>query len=257
MSSIRPVVAVTCLAFEARIAAGPAVSVICSHASQLIAALDLAIKQGVSGIISFGIAGGLAPRLAPGDFVLASGVVSEDGRYPTDAVWTRKLLEAIPEGLHADVAGVDAPVAEPAAKLRLGEQTGTAAVDMESHIAARMAAAHGLPFAACRVIIDPAERRLPPAALVGLRVDGTPDVGAVARSLVQQPGQLPALVRTGLDARIARAALLRGRRLLGAGLGFPNFGELQLNMPGKQVLGWSLPIERDFGRHRPLGADTT
>jgi hypothetical protein len=63
---------------------------------------------------------------------------------------------------------------------------------MESHIAA--AEAHGLPFAACGVIIDPAHRVLPPAALVNLRPDGTPDIAAVLRSVIRQPYQLPALL---------------------------------------------------------------
>jgi len=58
-----------------------------------------------------------------------------------------------------------------------------------------------------------------------LRHDGTADVLAVLRSVMRQPSQLPALTRTALDARIAAAALRRGRRLLGAGLGFPYFSE--------------------------------
>ena len=61
----------------------------------------------------------------------------------------------------------------------------------------------------------------PPAALVGLRDDGTPDVLAVSRSLVRRPSQLPALARIAVDAWIARQALRRGRSLLGAGLGCP------------------------------------
>jgi len=38
------------------------------------------------------------------------------------------------------------------------------------------------------------------------------------------------LARMALDMRIARKALRRGRRLLGAGLGFPYFGELALDV---------------------------
>jgi hypothetical protein len=125
--------------------------------------------------------------------------------------------------VHADIVGTDAPVADPWDKQLLHAQTGAAAVDTESHIAAEVAAAHQLPFVACRAIIDAADRRLPPAALVGLRADGTADVGAVFGSVLQQPSQLPTLVRTALDAWIARAALYRGRRMLGAGLGFPHF----------------------------------
>jgi hypothetical protein len=118
---------------------------------------------------------------------------------------------------------MDFPVAEPSEKRLLHAQTGAAAVDTESHIAARIAAAYQVPFVACRAIIDAVDKRLPPAALIGLRPDGTADVGAVFRSVARQPSQLPALVRTALDARIARAALYRGRRMLGARLGFPHF----------------------------------
>jgi adenosylhomocysteine nucleosidase len=114
-------------------------------------------------------------------------------------------------------------------KRELHERAGTVAVDMESHIAARIAAAHGLPFAACRVIIDPAERTLPPAALVGMRADGKADVLAVLASLLRQPRQLFALLRVVADARAARSALFEGRRNLGADLSFPHLRGLQLN----------------------------
>jgi hypothetical protein len=72
---------------------------------------------------------------------------------------------------------------------------------------------------------------LPPAAVTGLRHDGTPDVLAVFRSVVRQPSQLPALARTALEARTAGAALRRGRRLLGVGLAFPYFREVTLDVP--------------------------
>jgi hypothetical protein len=41
------------------------------------------------------------------------------------------------------------------------------------------------------------------------------------RSVMKSPGELPALFRTALDARAARATLLRGRQLLGPQLGLP------------------------------------
>jgi adenosylhomocysteine nucleosidase len=219
------IVAVTSLALEARIAVGPGVSVICSQGERLAAALESAVERGACGIISFGVAGGLAPGLAAGDLVAATAVITGQRFFPTDQRWTRSLRERLPKAVHADILGMDNLTADPERKQLLYAQTGAAAVDMESHIAATIAAAHQVPFAAFRVIIDPADRPLPPAAMVGLRSDGTADVGAVFRSVLRQPSQLPALVRTALDARIAGAALRRGRRMLGAGLGFPDFGE--------------------------------
>ena len=225
----RPIIAVTCLSFEARVAAGPGISVLCGAAQRYVDKLEAAAKQGGSGIISIGIAGGLAPGLAPGHWVVASGVVNGRERYATDTAWSRRLLEALPNAAFADISGVDAPVVAQSDKRALHESTGTVAVDMESHIAARIAVAHGLPFAACRVIIDPAERTLPPAALVGMRADGKADALAVLASLLRQPWQLFALMRVVADARAARSALFQGRRSLGADLSFPHLRGLQLN----------------------------
>jgi hopanoid-associated phosphorylase len=219
---------VTCLAFEARIAAGEGVEVLHAPGAQLAASLVQVIRRGCCGIMSFGIAGGLRADLAPGNWVVASAVVTERGRLDTDGPWSQALLRALPGAVHAPIAGVDAPVPDPADKERLGRATATVAVDMESHIAAAVAAAHGLPFAACRVIIDPAHRQLPPAALLRLRLDGTPDLKGVLRSVARQPGQLPLLLRVAADARASRAALLRGRLRLGTGLGFPAARAMQL-----------------------------
>ena len=68
-----------------------------------------------------------------------------------------------------------------------------------------------------------------------MRADGGVDLPAVLRSLMAAPWQLPALVRTGLEAEKAFRALLRGHRLLGPGLmgpglGGANIGELPSDM---------------------------
>ena len=92
------------LAFEARIAAGPGVRVICSgDGRNLTAKLTAAIAEartlvnGCPGIISFGVAGGLAPHLKPGTCVVGSAVLSGTDRMPISAEWAQKLLSAIPD----------------------------------------------------------------------------------------------------------------------------------------------------------------
>lgn len=217
---LRSVVAVTGLAFEARIAGG--VTVI-SDGVRTAAALKRVIARGSRGVISFGIAGGLDPELAPGQWVVASAVVSDRGFHQVDRRWSERLLDALPGAKHATIAGVDAPVADPKAKSALRARTGAVVVDMESHLAAGIAASYGVPFTACRVIVDPADRVLPNAALLSLRPDGIPDLARVMRSIAAEPRQLPGMVRLAVDATIARAALRRGRALLGPGLAFPDW----------------------------------
>ena len=226
MSGESGVVAVTCLALEAGIARGPGVSVICNQSSGLRAALSAAIGRGASGIISFGIAGGLAPGLVAGNWVVASGVTSGKGVFATDRTWTQRLLEILPHAVHAHVVGANTVIQSPREKFRLYDETRAAAVDMESHIAAEIAAEHRIPFVACRVILDAAHRILPPAATLGLRLDGTPNLPAVFHSVWQNPAQLPDLVRVARDHHIARRALRSGRKQLGVGLGFPYYNSI-------------------------------
>ena len=203
------------LAFEARIAAGCGLPIICSgDGRNLSPALKRAIAAGCSGLISFGVAGGLDPRLKPGTCVVGSAIITGDVRHETDRHWSQRLVEAMPGAVHGVLAGADGPVCTPADKRALNRETGALAVDTESHVVAHAAASHGLPMVAIRVIADPAHRGLPEVALTAIRADGTTDVRAVLRSLLRRPYQLPALLRTALDARAARATLLRGRCLL-------------------------------------------
>jgi len=102
-------------------------------------------------------------------------------------------------------------------KAALHSETGAAAVDMESHIAAAYAAESGLPFAALRVISDPASRALPPLAMAAIKPNGDIDVRKVLRGLARNPTTLRALVSTGIDFNRALRSL-RGCRgfLLGS-----------------------------------------
>jgi adenosylhomocysteine nucleosidase len=213
------VIAFVGLLFEARIAEGPGVTVLCrGTGGLLVSSLDSALAAGCRNIVSFGVAGGLAPRLRPGDWIIASAIVSGVKTYPTNLPLCRKLLEAVPGAQYAPIVGVDEPIAEPRLKAELYRR-GLAAVDMESHLAAEIAARRGLALASIRVIVDPAHRRIPPAALAGLKLGGTTNAAAVLRALVRNPFELPLVAMLAFDALAARKALVRIRRLLGPGLG--------------------------------------
>jgi adenosylhomocysteine nucleosidase len=112
-------------------------------------------------------------------------------------------------------------VATNAAVKRTLFATGAQAIDLESGAVARAAATHSLPFAVVRAICDPAERDLPPAALIALDQDGAIGLLAVLRSVLRQPAQIPALLALAGDAARARRSLqriLHSRAVAGAGL---------------------------------------
>jgi hopanoid-associated phosphorylase len=208
------------MAFEARIAAGLGVPVICGgDGHNLVTSLARAMAAGCGGLISFGVAGGLAPGLRPGTCVIGSAILGDEGQQETDASWARRLMKIIPDAVHGPIVGVREPIAHASAKRDLHRQTGAIAVDMESQVVARAAAQHGVPLAAIRVVVDPVERTIPRSALAGTRPDGTIDPLAVVRSLIRYPRDLGGLIRMSFDARAARATLVRGSALLGPGLG--------------------------------------
>jgi hypothetical protein len=170
-------------------------------------------------------------------------VLTSDGqRFEADRSWARRLSALIEGAPIVDLMGVDTPVAGSCDKRTLHVETGAVAVDMESHIAAEIAARHGIPFAAFRVVADTAETSLPHAALVGMRRDGSIAVGAVLRSLLRDPFQIHGLVRTAMDARAAFSALFRGRKMISGGFGFGDIRELVLDVPGEDVFSRSLPV---------------
>jgi len=217
------ILAATGLQRERRIIAGPDVEVIASGGdiAQLEAALDRRAAT-AHGIISIGIGGALAPGLPVGQWVVADAVVVDGERLPTDPAWTSRLAARLPEAARGLLLGANAMVMEATQKAALYRTTSAIAVDMESHIVARIARRHHLPYAAVRVVSDAAHHDLPPAARVGLKLDGTMDLPAVLRSLLANPGQLPAMIRTGLEAERGFRSLLRGHRRLGARLGGPD-----------------------------------
>ena len=227
------VVAVSGLARESRIASGPGVRAIAAAGDlrRLSHLIEREVARGSRGIISFGIAGGLAEDIDAGTWLIGRAIVAGDARWQCDAAWTAALAARLPGAITAELAGVDVPVMRPAAKRELQRASGAAAVDTESHVAAAIAAKHGLPFAAFRVVADSARRSLPPVAAVALTQEGNIRRAAVLRSLAGTPSQIPSVLRTAVDARRAFRALLRGRRRLGVGLAHPDFGDLLLDVP--------------------------
>jgi hopanoid-associated phosphorylase len=224
------VLAVCGLKREAALVAGPEVATAVSGGRRAVLEAALSAIEAADAVISFGLAGAVDPGLAPGDWIVATEVVGEDGAWAADPRWTKALVAALQPRAHGRLLGGDAMLVSAAAKRAARDRFAAVAVDMESHLAARAAARLGAPFAAIRVISDDAQRDLPAAVRVGLNPDGSMAMGRVLWALARDPGQLPALIRTGRDAGRAFRALADGRRLLGPRIGLPDLRQLPLDV---------------------------
>ncbi len=208
---------------EARIARGFKAARIATGAEPEAAARRL-IADGVRGLLSFGIAGGLKPGLGPGTMIVATEVIDASARFETAAAWRAALLSRLPGAQAGPLLGSDRVVATAAEKALLYRASEALALDMESHAVARAAAAAGLPFAALRVIADSAAASLPAVARAALTDQGSIAVGRVLFGLLRRPSDLPALLRLGRDSRAALRALAAGGEALAAGDGGPDAG---------------------------------
>ena len=188
----------------------PLIAITAARPDRALACAERLVAQGATGIVSFGLAGGLDPALAPGALLLPQRVIGPDGAvYQTDPKW-RRSLEAMTGAEGAStLLGSDTVLATPADKARLFRASGAAAVDMESHVAAAVAAAAKLPFLAVRAVADPAGRAIPRAAMAGLDAEGRTLVLPVILALTKRPGELPGLLRLAADSRAGFATLRR------------------------------------------------
>ena len=174
-------------------------------------AVEALLAAGVDGLLSFGVAAGLDPALAPGALVVPARVRVAGQDLACDAGLLGWLGGATVAAL-ADAGGL---LATPAAKRDLRAATGAAAADLESGPLALTAARAGLPFAGRRAGCDPAARGLPEAAALALDAAGAIRPGRVIGRLLRHPGEIGGLLALGREAAAARATLRRARARLG------------------------------------------
>ena len=217
------ILAVTGLKREAEIVGGKGVIAVAGggDAASLQGKLN-ALHGDIRGVISVGLAGALSPLLNVGEVVIADQVIRGRETWRCSDMWRVALAANLAHAHQGPVAASDVILENAKAKARLYDDTGALAVDMESAIAGRFAAARNLPFAALRVISDDARHVLPPAALVAMKPDGGIALGRVLGSLLRHPLQVPGLIRTARASNKAFRELLRCADLCGVGFSGPD-----------------------------------
>ena len=172
-------------------------------------------------LVSFGIAGGLAPGLDAGTVIVSGDVVSEAQQWTVDAQYRDRLSEFARKigAVEGSVFGASSVLATQSEKHRAWATTGALAVDLESEIVARAAAALGIPFLVLRTVADTARRDLPPASLIPLAIDGTPNRSRVFASVLRRPFQLGGMIGLAHETGMALSALVGPARALRAFVG--------------------------------------
>jgi adenosylhomocysteine nucleosidase len=202
---------------------------ICGNADMLRLKLDRAQGLPIELVVSFGLCGGLDPKLRSGDLVIGSEVVSGAERLVADEDLSRGLERCLTDAgervVRGRVAAVVTPVMNVQAKAELRASTDALAVDMESKIAAKFANARGVPFVILRAVSDTAQRNLPALVAHAVSAGGEVDTAVVFAALIRAPGQLAATIAAARDSATALRTL---RRCCGVACVFLGLGPTQL-----------------------------
>jgi adenosylhomocysteine nucleosidase len=175
------------------------------------------VERGVSALASWGCAGGLDPSLGPGALVVPSSVVVSDSvSYDCDPTWRERLLVRLESEIHPVIGPmlhVEKVIVSPDQKRELHERFRVTAVDMESGAVARVAAEHGLPFLAVRVVLDGAGVRLPKVALTTPEGKSAGPAAVLLWRILRSPREWLAVYRLSRCFRVSGKAMKNVWRL--------------------------------------------
>lgn len=183
-------------------------------------ARDLVQQQGCSALLSFGVAGGLAPTLRAGDVVLAEKIVADGQVLRSEPSWLNRLKDTLTDDMPVTtgvLAGVAVAVASAGEKRRLHDETGGMALDMESHAVASAAQDLGVPFLAVRVIADGAGQSIPLWLPGVIDQAGKVKLSTFLGGFARHPGDGIEVFRLAEANRRAMRSLRRVALLLGPG----------------------------------------
>lgn len=183
------------------------------------------LEKGATALLSWGSAGGLAPKLSPGSLILPKTVIaSNQFLYHVDATWHKSLCNRL-KG-HVDfhtepLVESTIVVRTPAEKAILFRETGAIGVDMESAAVAAVAQEAGIPFMAVRAVADAMDTTIPKSTLNAFDEFGRLRFLKLIQGLAGHPTELFALVRIARKYRAAQRTLAAVARLAGKDLLVP------------------------------------
>ena len=173
-------------------------------------AAERLVQAGATALVSWGMAGGLDPSLQAGTICIPHLVIAPDGAsFATDLHW-RELTTAAVAARRTVVNGKllssGRAIDDVSGKAVAFKKTAAAVVDMESAAVAGVAALHGVPFLAVRVIVDTAVDALPDAVMAATGTAGL-RLSRLLFGILKSPGELGPLLRLASRYRVAIRAL--------------------------------------------------
>lgn len=168
-------------------------------------------------LMNIGYAGGLDPRLAAGDIIIANSIVDEaDGKIITadSSIVGGAVSKAEAANIHycvGRIVTVKNAITEPHDKAYIGAKFEAAACDMESATFAAVAASNNIQYVVARAILDTMDTALP-ALSKTVTADGGITIGKIVGHIKTNPTdalKLPKFSYLCSQARISMTNFVR------------------------------------------------
>jgi adenosylhomocysteine nucleosidase len=183
------------------------------------------LENGATALLSWGSAGGLAPKLFPGNLILPKTVIASDqSLYHVETSWHQRLCNRLKGHVdfHTEPLVESATVVcTPAEKVVLFHRTGAIGVDMESAAVVTVAQEARVPFMVVRAIADSVDTTIPDSSLNAVDEFGRLSCLKLIQGLAEHPGELFTLVRIARNYRAAQRTLAKVACLTGYNLLVP------------------------------------
>jgi adenosylhomocysteine nucleosidase len=202
---------------EAKIIGPTSGSVVSLCGARARDSLQTLLPPDITGIVSFGVCGGLSPKVQVGDLVFGTFVTDGKNVYQADQEWFYQMAGRLTFPHHGArvYSGGEIAGDTPAERDHLHSAMRAWTVDDESVAVARLAASRGIPFAVVRSVSDDYLETVPPASKNATNPDGTSNVDAVLNALKQHPEQIFDLIKIGFNFERALGTLRGAVRIFG------------------------------------------
>jgi hypothetical protein len=192
----------------------PGVTVLCGPAARdnLLALTP----PGTEALVSFGVCGGLSPRLQVGDLAFGTAVTNGSSIHRADRDWFYTMAGRLTFPHHgAPVYSTGQIGADtPAERHQIYLSTKAWTIDDESLAVATVATALGIPFAIIRSVSDDYLQMMPAAIRNATNPDGSCNLEAILAALEADPIELLELPRVAWNFERALGTLRGAWRIL-------------------------------------------
>jgi purine-nucleoside phosphorylase len=169
------------------------------------------IEEGATSLLSWGSAAALDEQLSPGNLIVPTKVITQDGKIiPASEDWHQRLSSQLSKrfeirtGALAETPVVLTGISQ---KRSLAISREAIAADMETAAIAEVSLKHNIPWLAVRAVSDTIMMAIPQCMINAVNITGILPLSSILTDVILRPQDWTAIIRLALGMHSALASL--------------------------------------------------